>query len=72
MPSIPVVPIALVASLGALYCVDKKYKTLKAEAAPTKEIEMKKKIRLGLMVTSVALCIAIVYHYNTKRTATRY
>ena len=75
MPSIPVVPIALAASLGGLYYVDMKYKDLMAttgavddNAAHEKSLAMKKKMRYGLMGTSVVLCLAIVYNcVNNKR-----
>ena len=75
MPSIPVVPIALAASLGGLYYVDKCYKDLMAkgtiedQAAHDKSLDMKKKMRYGLMGTSVVLCLAIVYNCLNKKRA---
>lgn len=77
MPSIPVVPIALAASLGGLYYVDKCYKDLVATAAGTiqdqaahdKSLDMKKKMRYGLMGTSVVLCLAMVYNCLNKKRA---
>lgn len=79
MPSIPLVPVALVASLGGLYYVDMKYKalmdttTIADKAAHEKSLDMKKKMRLGLMGTSVALCLAIVYNFvNKKRAASSF
>lgn len=76
MPSIPVLPIALAASLGGLYYVDKCYKDLEAKtgtiednAAHEKSLAMKKKMRYGLMGTSVVLCLAIVYNFFNKKNA---
>lgn len=76
MPSIPVVPIALAASLGGLYYVDMKYKDLMAmtgavddNAAHEKSLAMKKKMRYGLMGTSVVLCLAIVYNCVSNKRA---
>lgn len=79
MPSIPIVPVALAASLGGLYYVDMKYKalvkttTVTDTAAHDKSVSTKKKIRCGLMGISVALCLAIVYNFvNNKRAASSF
>lgn len=74
MPRIPIIPVALVASLGALYYVDTKYKadmelvegeSIEEKAEREKCLAMKKKIRLGLMVFSVGLVLLRVLNMVT-------
>ena len=61
----PVVPIALAATLGALFYVDKQYKKLDTEDA---KFQTKKKMRCGLMGAAVVLCLVMVFNMiNSKR-----
>lgn len=74
MPSIPIVPIVLASSLGALYYVDMQYKaqmdaTVVDELEHEKSLAMKKKIKYGLMGSSVGLVLLMVYNMFTKSKA---
>lgn len=66
MASSPLVPIALVSSLGALFYVDKQYKKLKGDMDVTgkepKGLGKKKKLRLGLVGFAVVLCLVMIYN----------
>lgn len=70
----PIVPIALVSSLGALFYVDKQYKKLKSDVGADPDMDgkfqMKKKMRLGLMGFAVVLCLAMVYDMISAKRAT--
>ena len=70
MPNIPIVPVALVASLGALIYVDKEYKKVMSDQTELKRSEKLKKYRMGLMVSSGILALLIIVNHMTKRSAT--
>lgn len=77
MSSIPVVPIALVSALGALFYVDMQYKAEKAEMAELGADETtlakpnsKKKLRLALIGVSVALCLLMIFNTLSAKRAT--
>ena len=66
MSPAPVVPIALAATLGALFYVDKQYKNMDAEDA---KFKTKKKMRCGLMGAAVVLCLAMVFNMISSKRA---
>lgn len=60
MTASPLIPIALVASLGGLFYVDKQCKKLQGDTDKT-GLEKKKKLRLGLAGFAVVLCLVMIY-----------
>ena len=77
MSSVPVVPIALVSTLGALFYVDMQYKSERAERMELGADETtlakpsgKKKLRLALMGVSVVLCLFMIYSMLSAKKAT--
>lgn len=69
MPSVPILPIALASSLGALYYVDMCYrKEMGAPVVDEKKVAMKKKMKMGLMASSVGLLVLMMYRmYSAKK-----